>query len=80
MLKRIFEQQREFLRPGGARFGETLRNRWNDLYAFMLQRRLLKRPIDLSRAKDPKLLAEAYRVRLGPTSPADYPPQTRGFA
>lgn len=63
MLKRAIERQREFLRPGGARFGEVLKNKWSEMYAFMSQRRLIKSPIDLSRATDAKLLAEAYRSR-----------------
>ncbi|MGY4615519.1 ABC-type nitrate/sulfonate/bicarbonate transport system substrate-binding protein [Bradyrhizobium sp. USDA 4472] len=71
LLRRTLEQQREFLRPGGARFGDALRSRWNDLYAFMSQRRLIRTPIDLSKATDTKLLAEAYRVRLGPSNTAD---------
>jgi ABC-type nitrate/sulfonate/bicarbonate transport system substrate-binding protein len=71
VLKRSLEQQREFLRPGGARFGEALRSRWSDLYTFMSQRRLIRGSIDLSKATDTKLLTEAYRARLGPTNTAD---------
>ncbi|MBW7971553.1 ABC transporter substrate-binding protein [Bradyrhizobium sp. BR 10289] len=71
MLKRALERQREFIRPGGARFGEALRNRWNDLYIFMTQHRMIKAPIDLSKATDTKLLAEAYRARLGSANSAD---------
>lgn len=70
-LKRALQQQREYQRPGGVRFGEALRSRWSDLYSFMSQRRLIRTPIDLPRATDTKLLTEAYRVRLGPTSTAD---------
>lgn len=70
-LKRALQQQREYQRPGGIRFGEALRSRWSDLYTFMSQRRLIRAPVDLSRATDTKILTEAYRVRLGPTSTAD---------
>lgn len=70
-LKRALQQQREYQRPGGVRFGEALRSRWSDLYTFMSQRRLIRTPIDLSKATDTKLLTEAYRVRLGPTSTAE---------
>jgi ABC-type nitrate/sulfonate/bicarbonate transport system substrate-binding protein len=70
-LKRALQQQREYQRPGGVRIGEALRSRWIDLYTFMSQRRLIRAPIDLSKATDTKLLTEAYRVRLGPTNMAD---------
>ena len=38
MLRRALERERELLRPGGARFGEVLKNRWSDMYTFMVQR------------------------------------------
>jgi NitT/TauT family transport system substrate-binding protein len=71
MLRRALERERELLRPGGARFGEILKNKWSDMYAFMFQRRLIKSPIDLSRATDARLLAEAYRGRPGSRKMAD---------
>ncbi|MCK1396160.1 ABC transporter substrate-binding protein [Bradyrhizobium sp. 1] len=61
LLRRSLEQQREFLRPGGARFGEVLKHKWSEIYAYMFQKRLIRSPIDLSRATDQKLLTEAYR-------------------
>jgi NitT/TauT family transport system substrate-binding protein len=70
-LRRALERERELLRPGGARFGEALRSRWSEIYAYMFQRRLLKSPIDLSRATDARLLADAYRIRPGSRKMAD---------
>jgi ABC-type nitrate/sulfonate/bicarbonate transport system substrate-binding protein len=55
------QQQREFLRPNGSRFGEFSRKRWIDLQEFMLRRRLLKAPLSLRESLDFGLLAEAHR-------------------
>jgi ABC-type nitrate/sulfonate/bicarbonate transport system substrate-binding protein len=59
--KNALRAQREFLRPGGGRFGEISQNKWSELQAFMLRRRMLKSPIDLKKATNMDLIAEAYR-------------------
>lgn len=60
-LKAALRAQREFLRPGASRFGEITGNKWSELQAFMLQRRMLKSSIDLRKATNADLIAEAYR-------------------
>lgn len=57
------ERQRNYLRPGGQRYGEISRSRFSDLYQFMLQRRLVSTQLDFSRAVDERLIVEAYRRR-----------------
>jgi ABC-type nitrate/sulfonate/bicarbonate transport system substrate-binding protein len=60
-LRSAFDQQRQFLRPGGGRFGEVPQYKWNELQSVMLQRRMLKSPVDLRRATNMTIVAEAYR-------------------
>lgn len=60
-VKAALRAQREFLRPGAGRFGEITENKWRELQAFMLQRRMLKSPVDLRKATNANLIAEAYR-------------------
>jgi ABC-type nitrate/sulfonate/bicarbonate transport system substrate-binding protein len=66
LLKRALVGQRQFLRPGGGRFGEIPQYKWNELQSFMLQRRLLKSPIGLKRATNATIIAEAYRYQSRP--------------
>jgi NitT/TauT family transport system substrate-binding protein len=60
-LKRALDQQRQFVRPGGGRFGEIAQYKWSELQTFMLQRRLLKAPLNLKQATNTTIIAEAYR-------------------
>jgi ABC-type nitrate/sulfonate/bicarbonate transport system substrate-binding protein len=55
------EQQRQFLRPLGARFGEFEDSHWRFLQDILVQQRLIKEPIDLSRAVTFDFLRDAYR-------------------
>jgi ABC-type nitrate/sulfonate/bicarbonate transport system substrate-binding protein len=57
------EQQRELLRPFGARFGEFEETRWQFLQNILVQQRAIKEPIDLSSAVTFDFLREAYRKR-----------------
>lgn len=61
-LKRALDKQRQLLRPGGGRFGEVPQYKWSELQSFMLRRRMLNSPIDLKRATNVTMLAEAYRT------------------
>jgi len=54
------EQQRALLRPLGARFGEFDDIHWRSLQAILIQQRLLKEPLELSRAVTYDLLHDAY--------------------
>jgi hypothetical protein len=49
------------LRPFGARFGEFDDTHWRALEAILLQQRLLKQPVDLSKALTFEYLRDAYR-------------------
>jgi ABC-type nitrate/sulfonate/bicarbonate transport system substrate-binding protein len=55
------ERQRDILRPLGTRFGEFDLTRWRSLQDILLQQKLLKEPIDLSRAVTFDILRDAYR-------------------
>jgi ABC-type nitrate/sulfonate/bicarbonate transport system substrate-binding protein len=55
------EQQREILHPLGSRFGEFDPTRWRALQAILLQQKLIREPLDLSRAVTFEFLREAYR-------------------
>jgi ABC-type nitrate/sulfonate/bicarbonate transport system substrate-binding protein len=55
------EQQRASLRPLGARFGEFDQARWQSLQAILIQQRLLKGPLDLSKVITYDVLRAAYR-------------------
>lgn len=62
-LQGALERQRDYLRPGGQRYGEISRSRLSELYQFMLQRRLVSTQLDLSRVVDERSILEAYRRR-----------------
>jgi ABC-type nitrate/sulfonate/bicarbonate transport system substrate-binding protein len=55
------ERQRDILRPLGARFSEFDETRWRALQTILLQQKLLREPLDLSRAVTFEFLREAYR-------------------
>jgi ABC-type nitrate/sulfonate/bicarbonate transport system substrate-binding protein len=55
------EQQRTSLRPLGARFGEFDDTHWRSLQTILIQQRLLKEPLDLSRVITYDFLRDAYR-------------------
>lgn len=55
------DQQRPFLRPLGARFGEFDDAHWRSLQDILVQQRLLKEPIELSKAVTFDFLRDAYR-------------------
>jgi ABC-type nitrate/sulfonate/bicarbonate transport system substrate-binding protein len=55
------EQQRELLRPFGARFGEFEETHWRSLQNFLVQQKRIKEPIDLSSAVTFGILRDAYR-------------------
>jgi ABC-type nitrate/sulfonate/bicarbonate transport system substrate-binding protein len=65
LVRFALAQQREFLRPLGARFGEFDDTHWRSLQDILVQQKLLKEPMDLSRAVTYDFLRDAYR-RLGP--------------
>jgi ABC-type nitrate/sulfonate/bicarbonate transport system substrate-binding protein len=62
LVRFALAQQREFLRPLGARFGEFDDTRWRSLQNILLQQKLLKQPLDLSRAVTYEFLRDAYRT------------------
>ncbi len=55
------EQQRAFMRPLGARFGEFDDTHWRSLQAILIQQRLLKEPLELSTAVTYDFLRDVYR-------------------
>jgi ABC-type nitrate/sulfonate/bicarbonate transport system substrate-binding protein len=55
------QQQREFLRPTGARFGELEDTHWRSLQNILVQQRVIKEPIDLSSAVTYDFLRDTYR-------------------
>src|SRR6266702_2297520 len=61
LISRLMDAQRHLLRPFGARFGELDSRRLQVLQAQLLQRRIIREPIDLTRAIDYDVLKEAYR-------------------
>ncbi|MBR1092295.1 ABC transporter substrate-binding protein [Bradyrhizobium manausense] len=60
-LQSTLDLQRDYILPGGQRFGETSRSKLGELYSFMLRRRLLPAAIDLLGAIDERPLLDAYR-------------------
>jgi len=61
LIRFRLQQQREFLRPNGARFGEFEEEHWQSLQDILLQQRVIKEPIDLSRAVAHDFLRDVYR-------------------
>jgi ABC-type nitrate/sulfonate/bicarbonate transport system substrate-binding protein len=61
LIRFRLQQQREFLRPIGARFGEFEDAHWRSLQDILLQQRIIKEPIDLSRAVTYDFLRDVYR-------------------
>ena len=55
------EQQRELLRPYGARFGEFEETHWRSLQNILVQQKRIKEPIDLSSAVTFDILHDVYR-------------------
>jgi ABC-type nitrate/sulfonate/bicarbonate transport system substrate-binding protein len=55
------DQQRELLRPFGARFGEFEETHWQSLQNILLQQKRIKEPIDLSSAVTFDILRDSYR-------------------
>jgi ABC-type nitrate/sulfonate/bicarbonate transport system substrate-binding protein len=55
------QQQREFLRPFGARFGEFDDTHWRSLQDILVQQKIIKQPIELSRAVTFDFLRDVYR-------------------
>jgi ABC-type nitrate/sulfonate/bicarbonate transport system substrate-binding protein len=55
------DQQREFLRPFGARFGEFEDTHWRSLQDILLQQRVIKERVDLSKAVTFDFLHDVYR-------------------
>ncbi len=61
LIRFRLEQQRALLRPLGARFGEFDDAHWQSLQAILFQQRLIKEPVELSRAVTYDFLRDAYR-------------------
>jgi ABC-type nitrate/sulfonate/bicarbonate transport system substrate-binding protein len=61
LIRFRLQQQREFLRPLGARFGEFEVTHWQSLQDILVQQRLIKEPIDLSNVVTFDFLRDAYR-------------------
>lgn len=57
------EQQRTFLRPLGSRFGEFQEFQWRSLQDMLMQQKLVKDAIDLSKAVAFDLVPDLYRQR-----------------
>ena len=55
------QQQREFLRPTGARFGEFEDTHWRSLQNILVQQKVIREPIDLSNAVTYDFLRDTYR-------------------
>jgi ABC-type nitrate/sulfonate/bicarbonate transport system substrate-binding protein len=68
LIRFKLEQQRAFLRPFGLRFGEFDDTHWRSLQDILVQQRLIKEPIDLSRAVTFDFLRDVSRRSrtLGP--------------
>jgi hypothetical protein len=62
-MSRVMDEQRRFLRPYGARFGELDPQRLKNLQDQLLQQRMIRQPIDLTRAVNYDILAEVYRAK-----------------
>lgn len=61
-IRFTLQQQRELLRPLGARFGESDDTHWRSLQDILVQQRVIKEPTELSRAVTFDFLRDAYRV------------------
>lgn len=61
LIRFKLDQQREFLRPFGARFAEFDQTRWQSLQDILLQQKKLKEPLDLSKAVNFEFLRDVYR-------------------
>lgn len=61
LISRFMDEQRGFLRPFGARFGELDARHIRVLQAQLLRRRIIQEPVDLTRAIDYDVLKQAYR-------------------
>jgi ABC-type nitrate/sulfonate/bicarbonate transport system substrate-binding protein len=61
LIQFSLDQQRAFLRPFGARFGEFDNTHWVSLQDVLVQQKLIKEPIDLSRAVTYDFLSDVYR-------------------
>ena len=62
-IRLLMEQQREFLRPLGARFGELSRAQWSFSQNELLQQRRLTAPIDITAAFNDDILSAVNRQR-----------------
>lgn len=63
VLSRVMDAQRRLLRPSGTRFGEIDLQRLKNLQELLLQQRLMRQPIDLSRAVNYDVLKSVYRFK-----------------
>ncbi len=61
LISRLLDAQRRLLRPFGTRFGELDSRRLQLLQAQLLQRRVIREPIDLTRAINYDVLKDTYR-------------------
>ena len=61
LVSRFMDVQRRCLRPFGTRFGELDLRRLRILQSQLLQRRIIKQPVDLTRAATYDILTETYR-------------------
>jgi ABC-type nitrate/sulfonate/bicarbonate transport system substrate-binding protein len=57
-------EEREYLRPFGARFGEFDMDDWRTMQKILVQQRIMKEPIDLSGALTWNFLRDAYRKSI----------------
>jgi len=62
-ISRFMDSQRRFLRPYGIRFGELDPRQLKLLQGQLLQQRIIREPIDLSRAVNYDILTEVYRTK-----------------
>ncbi|MDH2356824.1 ABC transporter substrate-binding protein [Bradyrhizobium sp. SSUT112] len=63
VLSRVMDAQRRLLRPSGTRLGEIDSQRLKNLHELLLQQRLMRQPIDLSRAVNYDVLRGVYRSK-----------------
>jgi ABC-type nitrate/sulfonate/bicarbonate transport system substrate-binding protein len=61
LIRFKLEQQREFLRPFGARFAEFDQTRWRSLQDILLQQKQLKEALDLSKIVNFDFLRDVYQ-------------------
>jgi ABC-type nitrate/sulfonate/bicarbonate transport system substrate-binding protein len=61
LIRFRLDQQRAVLRPLGARFGEFDSAHWRSLQDILVQQKLLKEPIELSKAVSFEFLRDSYR-------------------